>query len=518
MTDRTAVRTRLARALPVPITGYRATDPLPGFATGWVTVITLGTLAILLLRAGRYDWYGDELYFLAAGHRPAVSYVDQGPVLPLLAYAMDAVAPGSRTMFRLPAILCAVGSVILTAVCAREFGGDRRAQVFAAVGAAGAPFLIFQSASLSTFALDSLLVALLLWLLVRWVRTGADGLLVGVALTAALAFQVKPLVPLLLAAVAAGVPAFGPRALFGRPALWVAGGVAALTTGPALAWQAAHGWPQLGMGAVIRGEQLAVAGGIIQLPVHVISLTGPLGTALGLAGLWALVRTPELRDYRFLAAAAALLAAFVGLAGGRPYYLAGLFPVLFGVGAVAVVHSRALLRLGAAALGAISLALTLVLLFALPVPAVREPARTQREMSDRLRFTGTTGWAEFTAAVEKGYERVPAGTPTVTENYWQAAGLEALTELPSIYSPNRGYAPFGAPPESARTVLYVLAGAPEPAWRTLFPDATAMATADRPLGFPGLSAGVTIWRCDRPAGGWAAAWNTLSTNHFDAGW
>ncbi|MEV0355751.1 glycosyltransferase family 39 protein [Nocardia sp. NPDC050697] len=518
MIDQTSVRERLARALPVPITGYRSSDPLPAFATGWVAVIALGTLALLLLRAGRYDWYGDELYFLAAGHRPAASYVDQGPVLPLLAYAMDAVAPGSRTVFRLPAILCAVATVVLTAVCAREFGGDRRAQVFAAVGAAGAPFLIFQSASLSTFALDSLLTGLLLWLLVRWVRSGQDGALAAAVLAAALAYQVKPLVPVLLAAVAAGVLAFGPRALFGRPVLWVAGGFAALSAVPALAWQAAHGWPQLGMGAVIRGEQLAVAGGIVQLPVHVVTLTGPLGTALGLAGLWALVRTPELRDYRFLVAAAALLAGFVALAGGRPYYLAGLFPVLFGVGAVAVVHSRALFRLGAAALGAISLALTLVLLFALPVPAVREPARTQREMSDRLRFTGTTGWAELTAATEDAYARLPAGTAIVTENYWQAAGLAALTDLPAIYSPNRGYAVFGAPPESAGTVLYVLAGAPGPEWRALFPDATAVATADRPLGFPGLSAGVTIWRCDRPAAGWAAAWNTLSTNHFDAGW
>ncbi|MFC8042065.1 glycosyltransferase family 39 protein [Nocardia sp. NPDC057353] len=518
MTEQTSVRTRLARALPAPITGYRGSDPLPAFATGWVTVIALGTLALLLLRAGRYDWYGDELYFLAAGHRPAVSYVDQGPVLPLLAYAMDAVAPGSRTVFRLPAILCAVASIVLTAVCAREFGGDRRAQVFAAVGAAGAPFLIFQSAALSTYAVDSLLVALLLWLLVRWVRTGRDGLLVGAALTAALAFQVKPLVPVLLAGVVLGVLAFGPRALLGRPALWAAGGAAALTALPAVLWQAAHGWPQLAMGAVIRGEQQAVAGGIVQLPVHVVTLTGPLGTALGLAGLWALVRTPELRDYRFLAAAAALLAAFVALAGGRPYYLAGLFPVVFGVGAVAVVHSRALLRLGAAALGAVSVALTLVLLFALPVPAVREPARTQREMSDRLRYTGTTGWAEFVATAEQAHARAPAGTPIVTENYWQAAGLEALTELPAVHSPNRGYATFGPPPESARAVLYVLTGAPEPAWRALFPAATAVASADRPLGFPGLSAGVTIWRCDRPAAGWAAAWRTLSDPHFDAGW
>lgn len=517
MTEQTSVRTRLARALPPPITGYRGSDPLPAFATGWVAVIALGTLALLLLRAGRYDWYGDELYFLAAGHRPAVSYVDQGPVLPLLAYAMDAIAPGSRTVFRLPAILCGVASVVLTAVCAREFGGDRRAQVFAATGAAGAPFLLFQTASLSTFAVDSLLVALLLWLLVRWVRIRQDGLLVAAALVAALAIQVKPLVPVLLAGVVIGILAFGPRALLSRPRLWLAGGIAAVTAVPALVWQAAHGWPQLGMGAVIRGEQQAVAGGILQLPIHVVTLTGPLGTALGLAGLWALVRTPELRDYRFLAAAAALLAAFVALAGGRPYYLAGLFPVVFGVGAVAVVHSRALFRLGAGALGAISLALTLVLLFALPVPAVREPARTQREMSDRLRFTGTTGWAEFTAAAEAARDRYP-GTVFVTENYWQAAGLEALKELPAVYSPNRGYAPFGPPPESAETALYVLAGAPEPGWRALFPDATAVTTADRPLGFPALSAGVTIWRCDRPAGGWAAAWDVLSTNHFDGGW
>src|SRR3954471_5674223 len=110
----------------------QATARLAPFARLPVALLALGTATALLLTAGRYGYFGDELYFLAAGRHLAWGYADQPPLLPLLARAMDALAPDSVFVLRLPATFAMVASVVLAALIARELGGGRRAQVLAA--------------------------------------------------------------------------------------------------------------------------------------------------------------------------------------------------------------------------------------------------------------------------------------------------------------------------------------------------------------------------------------------------
>ncbi len=496
----------------------------PEFAVGAVLSTTLAAAVILVVRAGRYDWFGDELYFVSAGYRPSVSYVDQGPLVPFVARLADMVAPGSPTALRLPAILMSVASIPVTAALAREFGGGRLPQMLAAMGVAGSPFLVTQSASLSTFAFDATLGAIFVWCVVNWVRTRRDAAVVAAMTTVALAIQVKPLIPVLVGGIVLGVAIFGPRTLPRKRWLSVGVAVTAATAVPAVLWQARHGWPQAAMGSVIRAEQRAATGGSAQLPIQLVMLTGPLGTVLLVVGVIALLRAGALREFRFLLVATAVPVVFVLVSGGRPYYLAGLFPVLFAAGAASLAPARPRLRVGAAVIGALSLVVTLTLVFALPMPdtAAHGPIRDQRELSVRMRVAGTTGWQQLIDTTRRAYsdlspaERV--GAVVVAENYWQAAALDRVADLPPVYSPNRGFAAFGAPPESAATVLYVTAGTPDRQWHSLFPNSEELARLDLADGFPGITRGVTVWRCARPEHGWANAWKSLSTNDFDAGW
>ncbi|GAA5061814.1 glycosyltransferase family 39 protein [Nocardia callitridis] len=500
---------------------------LPAFAWWPVCVVVAVTALVLLARAGRYGFFGDELYFLSAGHRLAVSYVDQGPLVPLIARAADLIAPGSTVVLRIPAIVASVVAVVVAAAIARELGGGRAAQTLAALAYASCPFLVTQSATLSTFAFDTTLSAAIVLALVRWTRTRGDRALLAVGVLAALDMQVKLLVPILLAGIALGVLVFGPRAVLRRPALWAAAAVFAAASAPGLLWQAGHGWPQLGMSAVIRAEQRAAMGGALGLPVQLATLVGLLGGLLALYGLWKLLRDGRFQPYRWVLGAVLVQLVFVVVAGGRPYYLAVVLPVVFAVGAVAAADrlSSRWARLGSACVVAVSVAITLTVVLGLPRPldGLRTPTETQAELSTRMRTFGTTGWPELVDTVEAAYRGLDpdkrARTVIVAQNYWQASAIDRLGAdgLPAVYSPNRGFARFATPPDAATIALYVTAGDAEARLRQNFSRLEPIAGLDDPLGFPGITRHVTVWRCERPIRNWAAIWAATTTDVLDPG-
>ncbi|MEV6563036.1 glycosyltransferase family 39 protein [Nocardia sp. NPDC051756] len=500
---------------------------VPEFAAVPVIVVAVATAAILIARANRYGYFGDELYFLAAGRRLAVGYADQGPLIPLVARLADVLAPDSLVVLRFPSILMAVVGILVAAALAREFGGRLGAQLLAGIAYAACPFAITQSATLSTFAFDATLSATVLWLVVAWVRRRRDGFILAAAVVAAVDIQVKLLLPVLLAGIVLGVALFGPRELARRPAVWLAAFIVAVAATPGLLWQSAHGWPQLEMGAVIRAEQLAATGGSFGLPVQFATLAGLLGTVLALYGLWGLLSHLSLTRYRFLIVVVLTQFGFVLVTGGRPYYLAALLPVLFAAGAVTTQDSvpRRWWCGSAIAVTALTVAIAVVAALALPqhISRLSEPTADRRELSTRLRIYGTTGWPELITAVTDAYIRIDAAergqTAIITQTYWQAAAIDQLGDpsRPTVYSPNRGFAYFGTPPDSATTILYVTVGDAEPTLRPLFSQLHVLTRADDPLGFPGISRGVTVWRGEGPTRPWTEIWPHLRTLTLDPG-
>ncbi|MDR7299888.1 ArnT family glycosyltransferase [Haloactinomyces albus] len=499
--------TRAAPELPSPA----APRDLAAPAVGPVLVLAAALTGVLLLTSGRYGYFGDELYFLAAGDHLSWGYADQTPAVPLLARVMQSLFPDSLVALRIPALLVTVGCVVLAAVTARELGGNRRAQTLTAATCAVSPHFLGSGHLLVTWSFDQALWTLIIWLLVRWVRLHARGtpddrLLLGAGCATAAALQVKFLVPALWAALAVAVALAGPRALLRRPLLWVGGAVAVLTAVPTLVWQATHGWPQWAMAETVATE----TGSPWSFVFAVGRQVGVLGTVLGLLGLWFLLRARDFRRYRFLGWTVLLLLGVFLLAGGRTYYIAGLYPLLFAVAVVGLQHRRTLLgspRQWWTVAGAYTVSAGLAL-GALPVlPATSIGAS---EVISRA----SIGWPALAETVAEAYRRVPRKqrrtTAVLTHDYWSAAALHHYGPqrgIAEVYSPSRGFWYFARPPQTTNQVLYL--GADRTLLTRYFHTVRQVGTVHTGQAVATYYEGMPIWLARDPIQPWPVLWPQL---------
>ncbi|GAB2654707.1 glycosyltransferase family 39 protein [Saccharopolyspora gloriosae] len=464
-------------------------DP-PALATRPLLLIAAAVSAVLLITSGRYGYYADELYFLAAGDHLDWGYVDQPPLVPLIALLADTAAPGSLFALRLLPALAAGAGVVVTALLAREFGGDRRAQLLAGGAWAVSGQTLAGGHMLATVSFDPLLWSVVLWQLVRWVRLREQGvrrdraLLLATACTA-LAVQVKLLIPVLWAVLVVVLLCLGPRSLLRRPALWAgAAGVLALAA-PTLWWQAERGWPQLTMGEAVAAES---SFGPLALPAVVLCAGVPGGVLLCL-GLWRLLRAPELRPYRFLGWTVLIVTGLVLLAQARPYYLAGFYGLLFAAGATGLRARWPSARLyGISALVAV--------LATLPVLPVALIPRFD------LVGTGSTGWPELTAVVEDHARRERA--PVITEDYWVASAVHHYGRT-EVHSASRGFWEFGRPADDTARAIYV--GADREFLARHFGSVRRVDTVDLPV--PSRYQGTPVWAVAQPKRPWDRLWRDL---------
>jgi 4-amino-4-deoxy-L-arabinose transferase-like glycosyltransferase len=400
-----------------------------------VLAVAGGVFALHAALSGRYGFHRDELYYLAAGRHPALGYVDQPPLVPLLARAIGAVAGDHLWPLRLVAGLAHAAIVVLAGLIARELGGGRRALVLAAVATATAPLFVASGGMFQTVVLDQLWWALALLLVVRLLR-GADprgwlavGAVVGVGL------QTKWSMALLAVGLVVGLAAVpSGRHLLRSPWLWSGVAVALALWAPNLVWQALNDWPTLEFtrnnNAAVRAEE-----GRIGFVVQQLLLAGPVAVPLAGAGAVWLWRRPPWR-----ALAVALAAVAVGLlaVGGKAYYLGPMYVLAFAAGGVAAEGWLA----AAAPAGrwtAAWRALVVGGLVALPAVAPVAPADVYanvfHDLNDEL--GEQLGWPEMVDQVARVVTVLPADERThlrvVTASYGEAAAVD-------LYGPARGLA------------------------------------------------------------------------------
>jgi 4-amino-4-deoxy-L-arabinose transferase-like glycosyltransferase len=472
-----------------------------------VLLVAGAVLAVLLVFAGRYGLNRDELYFVDAGHHLQWAYPDQPVVTPLLARLAAGVAPGSVAALHVVSAVAVSLVVVLSALTARELGGERAAQVLTAVVMATSCGVAIFGHMLSTVSTDTLFWTAICYVAVRtFQRDRPRGWLVVGAL-AGLALENKILVLFLLAALVVGtVLTPSVRHHLRSPWALTGAGIAFVLWLPYLVWQAVHGWPQLSIAGNIGDQHLTWMGRLSFVGL-VLVLVSPLAAPLwgyGFARLW---RSPALGRVRPLAWAAVLLFALFFVTGGKGYYVLGVLPTLVAAGACGLASVWGGRRLVAA--GTV-LALGGLALWPAGVPVLSAHAFGQSVYRHVNASQGEMiGWPELVATVDDVAEDSHAAI-VVTRNYGEVGALDWYGSPVPVYSGHNAYGEWGPPVGAAGPVVVVGYKKP-PDWAH---DCYTATFVENDAGVDNGENGLPVQVCAGPRGTWADVWPQIE--HLDA--
>ncbi len=497
-----------------PTPGTRSTTdvcPDPGPGTRWPLILAAVAGVAHLAVAARYGWHRDEFYYLACGLRPAWGYVDHPPLVPLLGRLGWSALGESLVGLRLPAILAHVALVALCGRLAREMGGGRWAQIVAALAALLAPILLSVSAQLTSVVFDVLLWTVAALLLVRLLRTGEPRLWIALGVVFGIGLLTKYTVVLLGAGLVVGLGATDARRWLRTPWPWVAAALAIALWLPNAVWQAQHGWPFLDFSAH-NGENVRADQTRLGVLAEWALLPGPGGALLAVAGLWALARAPWTRPLAWTAAAVGLT---ILALNAKAYYVAGLYPLTFTAGAVAIeAHAaRGHRWVRPAVVGALAVGIA-----AVPMVLPVLPLRTALAWGVADDYAEQLGWPAFVgtlADVSRSLSPADrADAVILARSYGQAGAVErfgASLGLPPVVSGHNSYGLWARP--DTLTARVVIAPFESSSYlREFWHDCTRAATLDNRLRVENEEQGTPVWVCRGPRRSWAAMWQELRHN------
>jgi 4-amino-4-deoxy-L-arabinose transferase-like glycosyltransferase len=439
----------------------------------------LATLALHLATAGRYDFFRDELYYIACSKHLAFGYVDQPPLVALVVWLTRRLLGTSLAALRAPAALAGAALVWLTGRISRDLGGSRFAQALAALCVIVAPAYLVVHYLVTMNAFEPLIWAGCAWLVIRIIQTGNGYLWLWFGALAGIGLENKYSMAIFGLGVVIGLAAGGERRQFRSEWIWLGAALALLIFLPNLVWEAANGWPFLQLMHNIRASGRDLWPGTIGFFLEQWKLMNLLALPVWLAGVWFFFFTLEGRPYRALGWAFVVVYAVFFVLHGKSYYLAPIYPMMFAGGALvcdSYIERSGRTWLRPAALAVLAVAGALFAPVALPVlslPAteryieafpLKAKATERRHLGAELPqyFADQFGWREMTAAVAGTYWSLPpadrAKAAIIGNNYGESAAIDFFGpaySLPPAIGVHQNYWLWG-PGDATGQVLIVL--------------------------------------------------------------
>ena len=304
--------------------------------SGPAIVVYLACVKFLvhMLTAGNYGFYRDELYFIAAGERLDLGYVDFPPLVAVVSAIARSLFGDSLAALHFFPALASAGVVVLTGLMARELGGGRFAQVLAALASLVAPGILVFGTWLSMDAFDQLFWALAAYVLLLILKRDRPGLWLAFGLVAGLGLLAK--VTMLFFGFAVFV------ALLLTPARkhllskwpWIGGVIAFAFLTPYAYWQIQNGWPTLEFWTNY-GDKVD-PDSVVEFLFEQVMTMHPATLLVWPAGLYYYLLTKGGKPYQAFGWIYVLLFALFAIWNAKAYFLAPAYPILFAAGALVV--------------------------------------------------------------------------------------------------------------------------------------------------------------------------------------
>ena len=438
--------------------------------------IVAAEFAIHLFASRNYGYFRDELYYIACGDHLDWGYVDQPPLVAFIVKIERWLLGDSLTAIRLCSILAGTAKVLLTGFIAGELGGQRSAQILAALAVLVAPGFLAVDSFFSMNPIEALLWTACVFVLIRIIKTGNQRLWLWFGLLAGIGLENKHSMLIWGAAIVAGLLLTPHRRVFLSPWIWAAGLLAGLIFLPNLIWNYQHHFPFLELQENIRRSgRNAPLTPIAFFSQEVLSMN-PVSLPMWLAGLWFYFFSKTGRPFRPVGWAWVFAAVIILKLDPRVYYLFPAYPVLFAGGSVLCESwfNRFRMEWGTAAYASVMLIVG-VLLAPLAVPVL--PVETYIQYSRALHlqppaiersrlgplpqvYADQFGWAEMVATVADAYNALPADvrakTAIFAQNYGEAGAIDffgAKYGLPKAISGHQNYFLWGPRQYTGESVI-----------------------------------------------------------------
>ena len=491
------------------------------------SVYLLAALAVVVhfLCNSKYGYFRDELYYAACGEHLAWGYVDHAPLVALASRISRGLFGDSLFALRLLPALSAAPKVWLAGWMARELGGRRFAQFFAALLVFLAPIYLTFDNFLSMNAFEPVFWMACAAIVLRILNGGSPRLWLLFGVVAGVGILNKHSMLFFGSGIAIGLLLTSARKQFARMEIWAALPIAFLIFLPNLLWEMHHGYPTIALLHTVIGTKYATVAPLTYIAEQFL-LVNPLAAPFWIAGLYFFLFDRAGRKYAVLGYAYLVVLLEMILLHGKIYYLAPAYIMLLAAGAVCW-ERRIFVRAGAWLKPAIVAPLVVSGIVAAPLAmpilpvaaAVKycaffgvQDVKVENVPLNSLPqlFGDMFGWPEQVQAMARAVHSLPSEEQSratlLAYNYGEAGAIDYFDKrygLPKAISGHNQYGAWG--PRGASGDVVVAIGFSKARLDRAFGEVTAFETISPAYALPEES-GLTIYICRRPRKSLSASW------------